>query len=218
MIWNELEEEMKSKLVERDEEIRSLIIAILTGENLLYIGPKGTAKSISIKMIANAFKNDINYFEWLLTKYSTPEEVFGPIKVSKLEQDIYERNTAHKMPEAHFAFLDEIFKANSSILNSLLKILNEKEFDNNSHPIKVPLITCVGASNELPEDENLAPLYDRFLLRHIVNEIQEEQNFIQMLSISDEHMKLITKIALEDIEKAHNDIEQIKIEKNTMET
>lgn len=217
MIWKKLEEEMRSKLVERDEEIRSLIVAILTRENLLYIGPKGTAKSMSIKMIADALGDDVNYFEWLLTKYSTPEEVFGPIRVSKLENDIYERNTANKLPEAHFAFLDEIFKANSSILNSLLKILNEREYDNNSHPIKVPLLTCVGASNELPQDESLGALYDRFLLRHIVSEIQEESNFLTMLKTSDDDMKLTTKITLDDINQAIAEIEKIEIGEEQLE-
>ena len=122
-----------------------------------------------------------NYFQWLLTKFSTPEEIFGAVSLKGLEQDDYRRVTTHKLPEAHIAFLDEIFKANSSILNALLTIINERLFHNGRERIAVPLITLFGASNELPDEEELTALYDRFMLRFMADYISEEFRFLKML-------------------------------------
>eukprot|EP00854_Cymbomonas_tetramitiformis_P006501 gene6501-7794_t len=114
------------------------------------------------------------YFERLLTRFSVPEELFGPLSMKSLENDIYERQTAGYLPEASVAFVDEIFKANSAILNSLLTILNERLFDNGAERYPVPLICMVGASNELPESEELDALYDRFLIRREVAPVSAE--------------------------------------------
>src|SRR5690242_8850214 len=121
------------------------------------------------------------YFQWLLTKFSTPEEIFGAVSLKSLEQDDYRRVTDHKLPEAHIAFLDEIFKANSSILNALLTLINERLFHNGRSRIVVPLITMFGASNELPDEEELSALFDRFMLRFMVDYIGEDFRFLKML-------------------------------------
>ena len=118
-----------------------------------------------------------NYFQWLLTKFSTPEEIFGAVSLKSLEQDDYRRVTDHKLPEAHIAFLDEIFKANSSILNALLTLINERLFHNGRERVIVPLITMFGASNELPDEDELTALFDRFMLRFMVDYIGEEFRF-----------------------------------------
>ena len=130
---------------------------------VLLIGPPGTAKSALARAIAQAFSG--NYFERLLTKFSTPEELFGPVSPKALEQDKFSRVISGKLPEAEFAFVDEVFKANSAILNSLLTLVNERVFHNDGAPIKCPLVTMFGASNELPEGKELEALFDRFLLR-----------------------------------------------------
>ncbi|WP_051080832.1 AAA family ATPase [Bacillus sp. 37MA] len=131
--------------------------------------------------IAGQFSG-FNYFQWLLTRFSTPEELFGPLSLRALEEDVYRRNTKGKLPEAHMAFLDEIFKAGSAILNTFLTLVNERIFYNDGTPIKSPLQTVIGASNEYPEeDEGLEALYDRFLLRFDLKYIGEEGNFIKIL-------------------------------------
>jgi MoxR-like ATPase len=151
-------------LVERDVAIRLALIASLAGEHLLMLGPPGTAKSLVARRLHMAF-DEATYFERLLTRFTVPEELFGPLSIKGLEEDRYERLTDKYLPTASIAFLDEIFKANSAILNALLTILNEREFDNGTRRDKTPLIAVIGASNELPEGEELDALFDRFLLR-----------------------------------------------------
>ncbi|HYA34731.1 MAG TPA: AAA family ATPase, partial [Candidatus Binataceae bacterium] len=140
----------------------------------------GTAKSMLADELCRRIEG-ANYFQWLLTKFSTPEEIFGAVSLKGLEEDDYRRVTAYKLPEAHIAFLDEIFKANSSILNALLTIVNERIFHNGRQRVSVPLITMFGASNELPDEDELSALYDRFMLRFIVDYVVEDFRFLKML-------------------------------------
>ena len=170
-----------SGLVERDVAIRLALLATLAGEHLLLIGPPGTAKSLLARRLRLAFK-DATYFERLLTRFTVPEELFGPLSIKALEEDRYERLTERYLPTASVAFLDEIFKANSAILNALLTLLNEREFDNGIQREKTPLLAAVGASNELPEGEELAALFDRFLLRLYVGPVSGE-GFGELLAL-----------------------------------
>jgi len=170
-------------LVERDVAVRLAFLGALAGEHLLLLGPPGTAKSTVARRLRHAFV-DADCFERLMTRFTVPEELFGPLSITALEQDRYERKTQSYLPSASIAFLDEIFKANSAILNALLTLLNEREFDNGGTRVPTPLISVIGASNELPEGEELVALQDRFLLRLHVGPVTK-CNFMSLLASRD---------------------------------
>ncbi len=151
-------------LIERRRQVRLALLAALAGEHTLLIGPPGTAKSELARRLHLAFE-DARYFERLLTRFSVPEELFGPLSISALEQDRYERQTAGYLPQASIAFIDEVFKANSAILNALLTLLNERKFDNGAGREACPLISVIGATNEVPAGEVAEAFFDRFLIR-----------------------------------------------------
>ena len=168
-----LQDALLTGLVERDVAVRLALLAALAGEHLLLVGPPGTAKSLIARRLRLAFA-DSTYFERLLTRFTVPEELFGPLSIRGLEEDRYERLTEAYLPTASIAFLDEIFKANSAILNALLTLLNEREFDNGARRVETPIIAVIGASNELPDDEELAALFDRFPLRLHVGPVSKD--------------------------------------------
>ena len=176
-----IREELNAVFYERDDVITGALCALVSGSHLLLIGPPGTAKSLLANEICERIEG-AEYFQWMLTKFTTPEELFGAVSLKGLENDEYRRVTLGKLPEAHVAFLDEVFKSSSSILNTLLTIINERVFYNGTGKVNVPLISLFGASNEIPiEEEELEALYDRFLLRYVVDYIKEDFRFLKLL-------------------------------------
>lgn len=193
MKLQQIQQCLNSKFYDREAEIEALMTALLSRQHILFIGPAGTGKSALSSMLGEMVEGSM-YFQHLLTPFSTPEELFGVLSLKDLEQGIYKRNIERMLPEAHFAFIDEIFKANSAILNSLLTLINERIFYNNGVPVAAPLMTLVGSSNEyIEEGEGLEALFDRFLLRYEVDYIREEDCFISMLKNEQEiHVPKLT--------------------------
>lgn len=207
-----LRDHLLTDLIERDTPVRLALLAALAGEHLLLLGPPGTAKSELARRLRAAFR-DANYFERLLTRFTVPEELFGPLSIKALEEDRYQRQVAGYLPAASIAFLDEIFKANSAILNSLLTLLNEREFDNGTQRISTPLVCVVGASNELPSGEEMHALYDRFLLRCHVGRVSDE-GFAKLMELRGTFKPspdLSLRLSLDDLSRIQTDARLVKV-------
>jgi len=166
---------LNAGLYEKEEAIRLALLSAVAGESIFFLGPPGTAKSMISSRIHHAFKEGTKYFEYLMNEFSTPDEIFGSVKLKGLDEGIYEKNTTGYLPEANIAFLDEIWKSGPAILNTLLTIINEKKFRNGNKLEKVPLQILLAASNELPKEKaGLEALYDRFIIRTMVNPVSSE--------------------------------------------
>jgi MoxR-like ATPase len=203
-----LRDEMNGLFLERRDEIDGLFLAILSRNHVFQVGPRGTAKSLTFRSFSQRV-DGAEYFEYLMTRFTKPEEIFGPVRLSALKEDRYERNIQGKLPTAHFGFLDEAFKANSAILNSLLTLINERLYHNNNEPMVVPLETLMVASNEIPQEEELAALYDRILLRYNVGYLAERRHFLQVVQY-DGPMRLNSpSLTLDDIHQAQEEVRKV---------
>ncbi|AHI54167.1 two-component regulator system yien regulator component protein [Spiroplasma sabaudiense Ar-1343] len=196
---------LTSNLYEREEAARLTILAMFAGESIFLYGKPGLGKSNLAKLIKSTVK-DGKIFEYLMNKYSTPDEIFGPLDIDKLTQGEYLRKIEGYLPSADIVFLDEIWKAGPSIQNTLLTIINEKEFRNGSRVLSVPLKLLISASNEFPdENQGLEALYDRFLIRYEMEPIRDFDNIVKMVnneeseSITLEKSDLITPQMINEI-------------------
>ena len=178
---------LNAGLYEKEEAIRLALLSAVAGESIFFLGAPGVAKSMISSRIHHAFKEGTKYFEYLMNEFSTPDEIFGSVKLKGLDEGIYEKNTNGYLPEANVAFLDEIWKSGPAILNTLLTIINEKKFRNGNKVEKVPLQILLAASNELPKEKaGLEALYDRFIIRTMVNPVslENEKSFFDLCESS----------------------------------
>ena len=176
--------QLNQELFEKEKVMRLAFLSAIAGESIFLLGPPGVAKSMAARRLKYAFQN-ARSFEYLMGKFSTPDEVFGPVSISKLkDEDKYERLTDKYLPGANIVFLDEIWKASPPIQNSLLTVLNEKIYRNGEQELSVQIRGLISASNELPlEGEGLEAIWDRFLIRLMVRGIEDEELFNRMITL-----------------------------------
>ncbi|MEW6049060.1 MAG: AAA family ATPase, partial [Bacillota bacterium] len=202
---------------EREEVAEGVVLALVARQHVLLLGPPGTAKSALIEFAARQVSG-ASYFRWLLTKFTTPEELFGPVSLEALQCDSYRRRTDGKLPEAHVAFVDEVFKASSAVLNALLSIMNERVFFNDGEPVRVPLVSLFAASNELPgvdEEAALRALADRFLLRYVVGYLKSPRNKICLLLQEEPEPQPV--LSLTDLNRLHEAAGRVAFGKDAAE-
>ncbi len=204
--------QMKAEVVERGVEIDLLIAAVVAKVHMILLGPPGVAKSLMIDQFLSHIEG-ATLFSHLLNKNTPPEALFGPISMIGLKEDKFRRVTTGALPEANLAFIDEIFKSNATNLNGMLKIINERMFENNGGMVEVPLWAMIGASNELPthDREDLTAFSDRFGIRRIVEPVRTEDGITQVIagqlarnqgdSLAEGHTT-VTKAELESLQGA----------------
>jgi MoxR-like ATPase len=166
-------EELEKPFIGREEESLVITLAVVTAEHTILIGEPGTAKSAMARRAADLI--NARFFKYLLTRYTDPDELFGPLDIAALREGKYIRLTSNRLPEAEIAFLDEIFNASSAILNTLLTLMNERVIYDGYREIQIPLWTLISASNAVPDEPEYRALYDRFLLRQFVKPVSEDK-------------------------------------------
>ena len=196
-------EALNQGIYEKEEEISLSLLAAVAGESIILLGPPGVAKSMVARRLKMAFLN-AQSFEYLMSRFSTPDEIFGPVSIARLKSDdVYERHVEGYLPTADVVFLDEIWKAGPAIQNTLLTVINEKIFRNGTQECHLPLKLLIAASNELPaKGEGLEALWDRFVIRLESRPIVDEREFSRMLTGKEESLAIPEELLISQSEYA----------------
>ena len=212
-----LEQQMNVKYINRQDVIRGLLVTLLAKGNIVLLGPAGTGKTDMVETLTKCISGRV--FETILTKTSSPEELFGPYSLKELEQGNYIRNTTDTLVDSDVGFVDEVFKCNSAVLNNLLGVLAQRTYKNGSNrPQEIPLQLLVGASNELPEDGTdgpLAALWDRFEMRYRVEYLKDPRSFAKLLAMNHINLEPEVEISLEELRGAQEEV--VKVETRPIE-
>jgi len=215
ILWGIIKE-MKAHFLEMDEIIEGLTIALVAEQNILLIGPPGSAKTQISKFIAKAIGGE--FFDQLMTKHTVPDELFGPVDIIAMrEKKVFKRVTEGTLATADIALLDEIWKASSAIVNYLLRALNEREFKENGKVVKLPLKMAIGCSNEYPTGEETSAIFDRFNLKYEATYITEDGNFLSLLGSKDEDPAPSSSLTMEELQAMIDEAKKIPVPKSIME-
>jgi len=207
--FNEVSEYLNQVVFEKEKEIESILALLIARQHGFMLGVPGVGKSYLINKVMECFKDDVVMFEKLMMATTTPQELFGPLSLSALRNDELKHNTAGYLSEAHVAFIDEVWKANSQTSNSKLTLMNERKFHNGNQIVKSPLISLFGASNELPRDASLQAIYDRFVIRMEVEPMHSPDNFIKMLQSNSLQPPKV--LSLDLLNQAHELAKQVDV-------
>lgn len=214
-----MKKDLSVNLVGKDDIINLSILCFLAGESVFYYGPPGTAKSLVARRISHIFK-DAKYFEYLMNRFSTPEEVFGPLSLTSLKNDELKRQIEGFLPTANVVFLDEIWKSSPAILNTLLTIINEKIYKNGKDIIDVPLLGLIAASNEFPDEgEGLEALYDRFLMRLVVPRLTQKRDLTKLLNGNEQgaNVDITNAFSLDELKLIKEKSLEVKLSKEVID-
>ncbi|WP_281651289.1 BspA family leucine-rich repeat surface protein [Helicobacter bilis] len=212
--------ELSQGVYEKDQALKLVLLSFLSGKSAFLYGPPGTAKSLIARRVALAFdiKGSNTFFAYLMNRFSTPEEIFGPIDIAELKKNRLTRSTQGYLPTAHFAFLDEIWKSSPAILNTLLTIINEKIYRDGNTDIKVPLKGLVCASNEFPmQNQGLEALYDRLVIRLSVLPIEQKSSFEALLDEDIVEIEVTNPITTQELQDITQKAKKIKFSQEAKE-
>lgn len=213
---NNIKDDMNGLFVDRKQIINDMFLAVVSKQHMVMIGDPGVGKSALVNDLTSRIEKS-NIFSWQLNKTTDPSELFGPFSIKAMENDSFARKTEGTLIDAHIAYLDEVFKANSAVLNSLLQITNERTFNNDGKTITCPLISIFASSNEWGEEEGLEAFTDRFIIKHHIKYLNSRDlKKLLTIKIEKKSSKCNDKLTLKEIEYLHNNLESVTISKKVL--